>query len=112
MNTSDVLNKAADHIQRFGHMKGDGFGEGPVLMAPACIIGAIGVATDFAVGCDESVATGSVRNYLGGSVVAWNDAPERTAAEVIEVLRACAVIEQAREEQDAAWATYSELVTP
>jgi hypothetical protein len=51
----------------------------------------------------------------------WNDEtaldPERgmvnirTAAEVIEVLRACAVIEQAREEQDAAWATYAELVT-
>lgn len=35
----------------------------------------------------------------------------RTAAEVIEILRACAVIEAAREEQDAAWETYAELVT-
>jgi hypothetical protein len=41
----------------------------------------------------------------------WNDRGSRTAAEVIEVLRACAVIEAAREEQDAAWETYAEVVT-
>lgn len=41
----------------------------------------------------------------------WNDAPDRTASEVIEVLRACALIESAREEQEAAWETYAEVVT-
>jgi hypothetical protein len=41
----------------------------------------------------------------------WNDEPGRTASEVIEVLRATALIESAREEQDAAWETYAEVVT-
>lgn len=92
-HAADVLNRAADHIAAHGHMRGAGHGDGPIHSAPACLIGAINLAVD---GAPSREAVDLVHDYLGGSIVLWNDAPERTATEVIEVLRAAAAIEQAK----------------
>lgn len=96
MNISEALHLGADHIQKFGHIKGVGHGRGSVMTAPSCVIGALNIAT-----LEEpaawSPAISAVASHVGGNVVSWNDAPERTAAEVIETLRACAVIEAAKE---------------
>jgi hypothetical protein len=129
--TSEVLNKAADLIEQRGWTKGCGwqltdFDNGTDAI---CLEGAIQLAAGFpAVPQSEAAmladrvrfcpAGQAVVTYLAdadrhdrnGWLFTWND-QRSDAAEVIEVLRACAVIEQAREEQDAAWATYAGLVT-
>jgi hypothetical protein len=111
VETSEVLDLAADHLRRNGLFKGGAHGEGDLRTAPACTVGAITLmaiwGNDRAAG---NVAIDQVRDYIGGDVVAWSDAPGRTAEEVVEALRACAVIEAAREEQDAAWETYAPQV--
>jgi hypothetical protein len=99
MNTSEVRYKAADHIERFGHHKGDGFGEGHTSVAPACTIGAITVASECGVHPGQAAIAAMV-SFLGSGIITWNDAPERTAAEVVEALRAAAVIEAAKENSD------------
>ena len=106
MQTSEVLNLAADLIQKKGHWKGGQWDGG------TCAANAI---TDSQGNVSNLEPYHALCGYLGksdiGDIFEWNDAPGRTAAEVIEVLRACAVIEAARQEQDAAWETYAGLVT-
>jgi hypothetical protein len=109
MLVSQVLNEAADDIQRDGWWSDYHGDDGQ------CAANAISKACDrFDLGIRRACQAALIA-HLGGTALPdiwrWNDHPDRTAAEVIEVLRACAVIEQAREEQDAAWATYAGLVT-
>lgn len=125
MNTSDILNRAADLIEEKGWTSGSGWpGEaeyGGSEMGGLCLEGGIMAALGLNYGqrwddiFKTCPAVHAVNAYLerdeGYALYDWNDAPGRTAAEVIEVLRACAVIEAAREEQDAAWETYAELVS-
>ena len=100
MQTSDVLNKAADHIQQYGHHKGAALGGGHWSTASACTIGAISIAGTDAGGERNTVelaALAAMICHLGTGLVGWNDAPERTASEVVEALRAAALIEAAKE---------------
>lgn len=122
MRTSEVLNRAADLIEQRGWGQGSWKRSGN---DPLCIEGAIGAA----MGDEDSTipycnATVAVRNYLGAAPFMWNDdlfhnrvmeligsRPEITRAEaevraqaegrakVIEVLRATAVIEAAKESE-------------
>lgn len=129
MNTSDVLNKAADLIEERGWVQGPGWDWDGRGGTPLCLEGAIGAASGIR-GADthrpfnECDAGRAVRAYLdmtpniapriewtaapnlsNSPLYRWNDQWHRTAAEVIEVLRATAVIEAARESEAA------ELVT-
>jgi hypothetical protein len=119
--TSEVLNRAADILQRDGWHQGgyapdqteDGI---PTTGLPVCAIGALCAAEGAPLywsadlGCwagdDMSEAGQALGYYLGGifpiHVPEWNDSPNRTAAEVIEVLRAVALIEAAKEEASVA----------
>jgi hypothetical protein len=115
MNTSEILNKAADILQVRGWAGGVGAAQGwhpnPAETTPVCVEGALRLAngTDWR----PEAAVDALRDYLrdlypecinphcakGIIVFAWNDQPGRTESEVIEVLRACAVIEASRERQ-------------
>lgn len=129
MKVSETLNKAADLIEERGWGTGhQSWANDPAL--PVCLEGAIGAAMGLTVndlrsgsGIDPAdlqlcPAGAALREHLSGwfnargSKVAWlchwNDADGRTADEVIEVLRACALIEEAREDQDEAYATYEQ----
>ena len=132
MNTSEVLNRAADVIEERGWTQGGDSNDQP-WDGPngVCLEGGIAAAAgldrrfggfpDLYNGCPayEAVVSHLGLNPMpkrGGAPIMdavwqWNDKPGRTASEVIEVLRACAVIEAAREEQDAAWETYAEQVS-
>lgn len=116
MLTSEVLNTAADLIEKRGWttMLGLGSDEAveawfpkPTSTGPLCLEGGInGACQD-----EKRLARASIdilAEYLDWTrpLFAWNDRTGRTAAEVIEVLRACALIESARE-QDSAWQTYA-----
>lgn len=109
MKTSEVLNKAADLIEERG------WGSGPASMygqAGICVMGAIRLADSGEVDGDYCAAHlcgagQAVYAYLtekgyddpvpSDLLWVWND-DRSDAAEVIEVLRATAVIEAAREE--------------
>jgi hypothetical protein len=81
----EVLLKAAEHIERYGwRQRSKGAPE-----APCCVIGAMEVVTeDDRAAFDE--ARFALRGRVGWQLVAWNDAPGRTAAEVITALRGAA----------------------
>lgn len=109
--TSEILNKAADYIETEGWLSG---ACGMEADTPGlCIEGAIGAAigaSTFGFGerqvyaydeveeCPAALAV-SVHLETSGNLYDWNDAKGRTAEEVIEVLRATAVIEAARESE-------------
>ncbi|MGZ6788348.1 MAG: DUF6197 family protein [Mycobacteriaceae bacterium] len=135
METYEVLNKAADLIGEHGWRRGFGWNEGGALCLEGGIMAALGIrfgevkeGLPFG-GLWTRPAYRAVADYLGRDVTItsspsvfgnlrvsapleplwkWNDTNGRTASEVIEVLRACAVIEQARADQLAAEATYME----
>jgi hypothetical protein len=118
MNTSEVLNTAADLIEERGWTTGtSGWASSGPLCTEGAICAAMGIEFD-AVDVDftECPAYLAVMDHLGDAVPcastdpekvpvlwAWNDECDlrgkdlRTASEVIEVLRATAVIEAARE---------------
>lgn len=105
MNISEVLYGAADHIDGFGHRKFGLHGDGDPETAPACALGAIIVAAGLA-GNDRAPgkpevwrAAALLRVHCGltDSIADWNNAPDRTAEQVIETLRAAAIIEAAKE---------------
>lgn len=87
----DLLLRAADAIEKFGHAKN-------ALCEPSgamCAIGALNFADrGSAVTGQDSSANLSAWTHLcravGGSVVEWNNAPGRTAAEVVATMRAAA----------------------
>lgn len=120
MNTSEVLNRAADEIERRGWVgpgdfPEDNWGGGANSSAPLCLEGGILAALGMGSSDQETAwlkgcsAYGAVKSYLVESdaldkkspLYFWNDEWERTATEVVEVLRAVAVIEAAREQQPA-----------
>ena len=131
LTVSETLYRAADLIEERGWTRG---GEdnphpwGPDGSEAVCLEGALAAATGLMSTWDTPLsafykcpAHNAVCAYLErnpspqsspivDALWQWNDDPGRTASEVIEVLRACAVIEAAKE-QETAWATYSELVT-
>lgn len=95
METNDVLNQAADYLQEHGWIQG-GLGKPG---GPRCAMGALkSVLGETSV--IEFVAYPpyrALRRHVGGFVSDWNDAPERTADQVIATLRAAAVIAESRE---------------
>jgi hypothetical protein len=109
MNTSKVLNEAADLIERDGW-----WSQNPNAprggVRPQCASNAISdVSTDI-------LAQYAFSTYLTGecslsAIWDWNDADDRDGTQVVEALRAAALIEAARESQETAWATYAEVVT-
>ncbi len=119
MNTSEVLNRAADLIEERGWVRGEGWpgqevyggADNTQLCLEGAIMAALGIDMTATLGGElrECLAYQAVHRHLEldpmRRLYTWNDHPSRTAGEVVEVLRAAAVIEAARE-QDAAWLTY------
>lgn len=92
--TSEVLNKAADLIEERGWTKGWNRHDG------LCLVDAVAEASR---GGGFFAALSALDRYfdrrpIDPPIYHWNDAPERTASEVIEVLRAAALVEAAREQ--------------
>jgi hypothetical protein len=104
-DTGETLAKAADYIDEHGHHKGAFYHRGAV-----CARGAInavlyddadecgefeGEATMVAqaladhIGIVSTLDTGS-ETFVVPAIARWNDAPERTAAEVMAAMRECA----------------------
>ena len=110
MKTSEVLDLAADAIQHRGWTTGswNNTKEG----APVCLEGGIAAALGWEIDLDGVDDAGyetftscpayvAVQEYLSLGPFAlyhWNDRAERTKEEVIEVLRAAAAVERAKEE--------------
>lgn len=112
--TSEVLNRAADLIEDYGWGQGVGsmIGAGGV-----CVMGAIlhAVQGRFARPdendqdtydvVDACPAGQAMYRYLalpeGSELFDWNDKKVRTQSEVVEAIRACAVIEASREREAA-----------
>ena len=115
MRTSEVLNKAADLIQERGWTRGGGWliSDDPTTSPKLCLEGALQAAAgipavlardagDLSYRINHECPAGrAVRAYLADQhnkgLFLWNDHLPRTAEQVIEVLRATAVIEAARE---------------
>ena len=113
MNTSEVLNRAADLIEERGWATGNcGMDASPG--AALCLEGALGAAMGVAVvdglsaypiydytEIEVAPVYQILQDYLAwmSDLYMWNDRRDRTQAEVVEALRACAVIEAAREHE-------------
>lgn len=109
MNTSEILNQAADYIEEYGWVQCGGWY--PLWEEPACLEGAMRVVTMQHTGEDiftapadskwgplYARAKAAMRNYLGvGNPWVWNDEIGRTEEEVIEALRAAALMEEVKE---------------
>lgn len=85
---SDILNEAADLIEKFGWIQGNYGAE----ECGYCALGAI-LAVDF----DDDYSIHSFNNYIQDNhpdmnlgAVEWNDTPGRTKEEVISTLRKAA----------------------
>lgn len=89
ITTKDVLLAAADLIEERGLAKGQDATDGEGTPAPTCAGLAIG---ETALHRDTFFSVmDHLRAYLGvRSITAWNDAPERTQAEVVAALRGAA----------------------
>ena len=89
-DVSQVLNRAADLIETEGWCQGK-------LTNPKrkhtqyCVMGAIGQACDDLELKSRLPSRRAIKDYLAiESLVCWNDAPDRTQAEVVAALRAAA----------------------
>lgn len=137
MNTSEVLNKAADLIEERGWAAGGGWITSVTVdqVTPVCleggVMGAMGLVAPprlsnaDLVGLWTCPAYKAVSDYLGldstprtdvdgeptEPLWRWNDHTSRSASEVVEVLRATALIEQARENAGTTPAAEREGVT-
>lgn len=84
-----ALLDAADYIDKHGHCKGEAVDK----KGRSCLIGALEIVRIM----DESATKPvmEIRRYLQSTrsydVIHWNDAPERTPAEVIGAMRECAL---------------------
>lgn len=131
MQTSEVLNKAADEIEKRGWMKGAGWivtrgSKASPDDAPVCLEGGIMAALGMRITVPEGAdvtdehfeplwtcpAYLAVLRHIDGDerplrLYYWNDHSVRTAEQVIATLRATAVIEAARENAEAAVAVSS-----
>jgi hypothetical protein len=117
-HTAETLNRAADLIEQRGWKSGGGWQYADQIYddMPLCLEGGIQAATGHRFtsihctpGTDEieslqaCPAYRAVQTYLEvhyEHIYNWNDTKGRTASEVIEVLRAAAVIEQAKHDVD------------
>lgn len=108
--TSEILNRAADLIEERGWTAVGGWiFDYSFADSNLCLEGGIQAAMGFrGVGRVERIQLRSCPAYVAMSshinselLYWWNDAKERTAPEVIEALRACAVIEASRERDSA-----------
>lgn len=84
-----ALLDGADYIARNGHHKGACYNYAAGPNPPSCLIGSLSNAG----GINNILEPVEIfEKYINGyNVVAWNDAPERTAGEVIAAMRACAL---------------------
>jgi len=101
---ADVLDRAADRIERDGWWQGDYY-EGADLdiyagatlrlaPRPCCLTGALWAESGDAHAAMDVVSI--IGDYVGNDLPAvWNDAPERTQAEVVAALRGAAAEERA-----------------
>jgi hypothetical protein len=92
LSVADVLNRAADLIEPEGKW-GKGAWE---LDGCLCAEGAIAKAADIKrfIDVDRSPAGKFFEQFVGGDIVQFNDAPERTQAEVVAKLREAATLAQ------------------
>lgn len=95
-----ALLDAADYMEKHGHCKGSyRRTRHPESMPTVCAFGAILMATDD--GDTRSQAAQRLAAFVGATedhgVPDWNDAPERTADEVIAALRGAAMTSHKRE---------------
>jgi hypothetical protein len=117
MKTSEVLDLAADMIEKRGWVQGtEGWGG---VSAPLCLEGGILAALGHPafVGITHKEmwacpAYRAVQDYLeyDRELWWWNDTYGRTKEEVIEVLRAAAAVERTKEESLEGSVTKKELV--
>lgn len=89
MTAREVLLRAADRIERFGWVQGRAHGDG----GSCCALGAISavLGAGFTTGLESMQIV--LARHLGiapCNVARWNDAPGRTASDVITALRAAA----------------------
>jgi hypothetical protein len=100
--TADILDEAANVIERNGWHRGFYYDRSvhlPPAECPVCALGAVNVAMGSVdpvrpaeIGSPAEVA---LERYLGvASVADWNDDPDRIAAEVITALRDAAQAER------------------
>lgn len=105
MEVSEVLNKAADLLEKPGAWTQMAFarnaeGEETGLSQYRgqavcwCILG----ATWAVAGDDSRDADDELRRFIGDDINCWNDAPGRTQAEVVEALRQAALRAAATQE--------------
>lgn len=107
MKTSEVLSKAADHLEKVGLHKGYFFNLGPEGFdyenAPCCTLGALRYVSGYQAAldgdwaeCDRTYAdyepaTEALLKHLNVPTIAvWNDKDERTQDEVVAALREAA----------------------
>lgn len=86
-----ALFEAADYMEQHGHCKGTYRRRShPEAMPAVCALGALRMATDN--GADLERAAERLGFFVGNADIAeWNDAPERTPAEVVSALRGAAL---------------------
>ena len=106
--TAATLHRAADLIESKGWQQGTGWNlDRTDTCGPYCVEGALKAVTAL---CEDYPAKRVLEDYLlerspeclvNGRIIlfAWNDRSNRTAAEVVEVLRACAAIEQSKADE-------------
>lgn len=100
-SVAHLFDAAADHIDAFGHHKGSGFADANnPRTSPSCIIGALGMVGTHDLSLPERVAMYALLGeYVSPhrGITEFNDDPETTPEQVIETLRAVAIIAAASE---------------
>jgi hypothetical protein len=101
VNTSEILDKAADLIEERGWNQGWYVNDCGGMCVRGAMFAAVGVAIPVSktapwptyepqLGRDVYAATVVMDEHVRTPVERWNDYPRRTAAEVVEALRAAA----------------------
>jgi hypothetical protein len=84
----DTLNRAADLIEKYGHIKGQLGDRKMGMCANGAIFAAVGGSSE--IWNDATNALGKhlgLSGYVRYDIPAWNNAPERTKEEVITAMR-------------------------
>lgn len=104
LTVPELLEKGAAYIEEHGLHKGEFWPRAGEVQAddatrrglPACAMGAMKIIAG-SDGSSPLVSKAGIRlaSHIGGAVPPWNDAPSRTAGQVADTMRACAVAERA-----------------